>query len=109
MCAIHGKNFCGSAQDALNLLLRNCLRVIALDQVTDFLFFLCKVLISLGIGACTYIFCGSELSGLKLNSEIAPTVVVMIGSYLCTCVFFRVYSMAVETLFLCFRKLTLRV
>lgn len=33
MCAIHGKNFCGSAKDAFNLLMRNFLRVIALDKV----------------------------------------------------------------------------
>lgn len=33
MCAIHGKNFCGSAKDAFNLLMRNMLRVFALDKV----------------------------------------------------------------------------
>lgn len=33
MCAIHGKNFCGSAKDAFNLLMRNLLRVFALDKV----------------------------------------------------------------------------
>lgn len=34
MCAIHGKNFCSSAKDAFNLLMRNFLRVIALDNVS---------------------------------------------------------------------------
>jgi solute carrier family 44 (choline transporter-like protein), member 2/4/5 len=104
MCAIHGKNFCGSAQDAFNLLMRNFLRVIALDQVTDFLFFLCKVLISLGMGACAYFYFGTEFSGYNLNSELAPAIVVVIGSYLISSVFFGVYSMAVDTLFLCFCK-----
>lgn len=36
MCAIHGKNFCGSAKDAFNLLMRNLLRVFALDKVILF-------------------------------------------------------------------------
>lgn len=34
MCAIHGKNFCSSAKDAFNLLMRNVLRVFALDKVS---------------------------------------------------------------------------
>lgn len=33
MCAIHGKNFCASAIDAFNLLMRNILRVFVLDKV----------------------------------------------------------------------------
>jgi solute carrier family 44 (choline transporter-like protein), member 2/4/5 len=102
MCAIHGKNFCGSAKDAFNLLMRNFLRVIALDQVTDFLFFLCKVLISLGMGACAYVYFGSEFYGKNLHSELPPAILVTVGAYLISSVFFSVYSMAVDTLFLCF-------
>lgn len=34
MCAVHGSNFCTSAKDAFNLLMRNFLRVFALDKVT---------------------------------------------------------------------------
>lgn len=33
MCAIHGKNFCGSAKDAFMLLMRNIVRVFVLDKV----------------------------------------------------------------------------
>lgn len=35
MCAIHGKHFCASAKDAFNLLMRNFLRVVALDKVIN--------------------------------------------------------------------------
>lgn len=34
MCAIHGKNFCGSAKDAFSLLMRNVVRVFVLDKVS---------------------------------------------------------------------------
>ena len=34
MCAIHGKNFCRSAQNAFNLLMRNIVRVFVLDKVS---------------------------------------------------------------------------
>lgn len=35
MCAIHGKNFCRSAKDAFNLLMRNVVRVFVLDKVSS--------------------------------------------------------------------------
>ncbi|KAG4077520.1 hypothetical protein HA402_002947 [Bradysia odoriphaga] len=102
MCAIHGKNFCGSAKDAFNLLMRNVLRVFALDKVTDFLFFLSKLLITLGMGAATYFYLESEVNTHRLHYNYVPVAIVMVGTYLIATVFFGVYSMAVDTLFLCF-------
>lgn len=104
MCAIHGKSFCGSAKDAFNLLMRNCLRVVALDKVTDFLFFLSKLLISLGMGTVMYSFLVSPYSKEDLHYNLVPSIIVAIGTYLIAAVFFSVYSMAVDTLFLCFCK-----
>ncbi|XP_049820890.1 choline transporter-like 2 isoform X2 [Aethina tumida] len=105
MCAIHGKNFCTSAKDAFGLLMRNILRVFVLDKVTDFLFFLSKLLITLGVGSVAYVFFATDLTGID-NSNITyglvPVIVIMIITYLITIVFFNVYSMAVDTLFLCF-------
>ncbi|XP_062126376.1 choline transporter-like 2 [Drosophila sulfurigaster albostrigata] len=102
MCAIHGKNFCSSAKDAFNLLMRNFLRVVTLDQVTDFLFFLSKVLLTGGAGVATYYFLDNNPSVIQLNHKAVPTTVVVIAAFLITSVFFGVYSMAVDTLFLCF-------
>lgn len=104
MCAIHGKGFCTSARDAFNLLMRNFLRVIALDQVTEFLFFLTKVLVTMGMGAVTYIYFSNDKIEHHLHYAEVPTVIVMLGTYLIASVFFGVYSMAVDTLFLCFCK-----
>ncbi|XP_030369732.1 CTL-like protein 2 [Scaptodrosophila lebanonensis] len=102
MCAIHGTNFCTSAKDSFNLIMRNFLRVITLDQVTDFLFFLSKVLLTAGAGAATYYFVGNNPAIIQVHYKAVPTTVVVIASYLMTSVFFGVYSMAVDTLFLCF-------
>lgn len=104
MCAIHGKPFCTSARDAFNLLMRNFLRVVALDKVTEFLFFLTKILVTLGMGAVTYVYFTTEKFEEKLNYVAVPVVIVMFGTYLIASVFFAVYSMAVDTLFLCFCK-----
>ncbi|KAM8706509.1 hypothetical protein ACLKA7_010731 [Drosophila subpalustris] len=102
MCAIHGKNFCSSAKDAFNLLMRNFLRVVTLDKVTDFLFFLSKLLLTAGAGVSTYYFLVNNPAVIQLNHNAVPTTVVVVGAFLITSVFFGVYSMAVDTLFLCF-------
>lgn len=103
MCAIHGKNFCSSAKDAFNLLLRNILRTFVLDKVVDFLFFLSKLLIAIGIGCITYTIL-EYVSETKITYTFVPAIFVGICIYLLTIVFFNVYTMAVDTLFLCYRK-----
>lgn len=102
MCAIHGKNFCGSAKDAFNLLMRNFLRVVALDKVTEFLFFLSKILISGCMAALAYLFFTSKYTTIELNYHLVPVFLIAFGTYMIATVFFGVYSMAVDTLFLCF-------
>ncbi|KAJ8934587.1 hypothetical protein NQ314_013263 [Rhamnusium bicolor] len=105
MCAVHGKNFCASAKDAFMLLMRNIIRVFVLDKVTDFLFFLSKLLVTMGVGAVSYVFFATDLvwaDNASLNYGAVPVVIIMICTYLISSVFFSVYSMAVDTLFLCF-------
>ncbi|XP_073818693.1 choline transporter-like 2 [Musca autumnalis] len=102
MCAIHGKNFCSSAKDAFNLTMRNFLRVVTLDKVTDFLFFMSKLLITGAAGVATYFFLLNNPSIVQLHYNAVPTAIVAILAFLITTVFFSVYSMAVDTLFLCF-------
>ncbi|XP_050091219.1 choline transporter-like 2 isoform X1 [Anopheles aquasalis] len=102
MCAIYGKNFCSSARDAFGLLTRNILRAIALDKVTGFLFFLSKLLLACGMAAVTYTFFDSEIPKTPLNYPFVPAVFVFLGTYIIASIFFSVYSVAVDTLFLCF-------
>ncbi|XP_063909767.1 choline transporter-like 2 isoform X2 [Zophobas morio] len=105
MCAIHGKNFCSSAKDAFMLLMRNIVRVFVLDKVTDFLFFLGKLFITVGVGALAYLFFATDITGFDnsgLNYNIVPVIIIMIITFFIATMFFNVYSMAVDTLFLCF-------
>ncbi|XP_049540595.1 choline transporter-like 2 isoform X3 [Anopheles darlingi] len=102
MCAIYGKNFCSSARDAFGLLTRNILRAIALDKVTGFLFFLSKLLLACGMAAVTYTFFDSDIPKTPLNYPFVPAILVFLGTYIIASIFFSVYSVAVDTLFLCF-------
>ncbi|XP_063226689.1 choline transporter-like 2 isoform X2 [Bacillus rossius redtenbacheri] len=107
MCAVHGRNFCRSAKDAFNLLMRNIVRVFVLDKVTDFLLFLGKLMITAGMVALSFfVFDGTinvpNLDVPRLNYYLLPVIIVGVATYCIACLFFNVYSMAIDTLFLCF-------
>ncbi|XP_051930052.1 choline transporter-like protein 5 [Hippocampus zosterae] len=107
MIAIHGKSFCTSSKDAFFLLMRNVLRVAVLDKVTDFLLFLGKLLIAGTVGALAFFFFTRKIPLIKgeaptLNYYWVPLVMVILVSYLVAHGFFSVYSICVDTLFLCF-------
>ncbi|XP_046403794.1 choline transporter-like protein 2 isoform X2 [Ischnura elegans] len=107
MCAVHGTNFCKSAKDAFNLLMRNIVRVVVIDKVTDFLLFLGKILIVAGMGVASYYVFGHKSEELdkhvpQLHYFFLPIIVIALGTYFIASVFFGVYAMAVDTLFLCF-------
>uniref|UniRef100_A0A665UF96 Choline transporter-like protein n=1 Tax=Echeneis naucrates TaxID=173247 RepID=A0A665UF96_ECHNA len=109
MIAIYGKNFCVSAKNAFSLLMRNVVRVVVLDKVTDLLLFFGKLLVVGGVGVLSFFFFsgriplpGSTFRSETLNYYWMPIITVVFGSYLIALGFFSVYSMCVDTLFLCF-------
>ncbi|XP_026069857.1 choline transporter-like protein 2 isoform X2 [Carassius auratus] len=107
MVAIYGKNFCRSACDAFFLLMRNVIRVVVLDKVTDFILFLGKLLIVGLVGIFAFFFFSGHTDAFKgarpsLHYYWVPILTVLVGSYLIAHGFFSVYAMCVDTLFLCF-------
>jgi len=107
MCAVNGTNFCKSAKDAFNLITRNFVRIVVLNSVCDFLLFIGKVFIIVACGSVSYLAFGGYIPHIRddipaLNYFFIPCVFIVIGSYLIATAFFSVYSMAVDTLFLCF-------
>lgn len=99
MVAIHGKNFCKSAKDAFFLLMRNIVRVVVLDKVTDFILFLGQLTITAGIAVGSFYWFERQEN---LNYYLAPVIIITVGSYVVAHAFFSVYNMAIDTIFLCF-------
>lgn len=101
MVAIHGEPFCRSMRDALNLLMRNIANVYVTSRVTTLQFFIFNISISAAMGGLTYLLLPIDIAE---NLMIYPILVSFIGSFMVSATFFSVYSMAIDTLFLCFCK-----
>ena len=107
MCAMKSTNFCVSAKDGFNLVMRNIVRVVVLNNVISFLLFLGKLVIVTGVGTLSYFVFSGQIPELQndvptLNYLFTPIVVIVVASYFIASSFFGVYSMAVDTIFLCF-------
>ncbi|XP_077187018.1 choline transporter-like protein 4 [Paroedura picta] len=109
MIAIYGKNFCASARNAFKLLMRNVVRVVVLDKITDLLLFFGTLLVVGGVGVLSFfLFTGRipgkafEIQSGQLNYYWLPILTVVVGAYIIAQGFFSVYNMCVDTLFLCF-------
>ena len=107
MCAMKSSNFCKSAKDSFNLLMRNIVRVVVLNNVVAFLLFLGKLVIVGGVGSLSFFVFSGHIPELQddiptLNYLFTPIVVIVVGTYFIASSFFSVYAMAVDTLFLCF-------
>ncbi|KAM9403729.1 choline transporter-like protein 4 [Salvelinus alpinus] len=109
MIAIYGESFCVSAKNAYSLLMRHIGRVVLLDRVTDMLIFFGKLLVVALVGVLAFFFFsgqirlpGDTFQAEMLNYYWVPILTVMAGAYLIAQAFFSVYSMCIDTLFLCF-------
>jgi len=113
MVAIYGKGFCASARDAIMLLASNPLRALVLDRVTDFILFLGKLVITAGVGVLAFYFFAKKFYveaswkayfAPDLHYYWVPLVVVIVATYFIAKIFFTVFEMAVDTIFLCALK-----
>ncbi|CAB4032448.1 Choline transporter 4, partial [Paramuricea clavata] len=103
--AIYGKNFCKAAKDAFFLLLRNALRVAAVNGVTAFLLFIGKLFVVGIIGVGSFFWFDrfvNEVEDVQLSYSVVPIVICIIGAWVVAAIFFDVYDMAIDTIFFCF-------
>ena len=110
VCAVSGQNFCSSASEAFSLLLRNAARVAVLDSVADFLLWIGQLVIVSAVGIGSFYVFDHRVDFLNphlptTNYYLVPVITTTLGAYFVTSVFFSVYSMAIDTIFICFRNL----
>ncbi|XP_046448873.1 choline transporter-like protein 2 isoform X1 [Daphnia pulex] len=107
LCAINGTGFCESASEAFSLLLRNVVRVAVLDKVTDFLLFIGRLVIVTSVGILSFYVFTNRIH--YINEYLPPThyymvpiITTVLGAYFISGLFFSVYAMAIDTIFICF-------
>merc|ERR1712241_1097717 len=88
MCAMKSTNFCVSAKDAFNLLMRNTVRVVVLNGIVNFLLFIGKLVIVVGVGTLSFFFFSGQIPIPELQDEIptlnylfTPITIIVIGPY----------------------------
>ena len=79
------------------------------SQVTDFLLFMGKLMITAGMVALAFFVLTEQVQYEEIkvpvvNYTVVPILVIGFGTYFIASIFFGVYAMAVDTLFLCFCK-----
>jgi choline transporter-like protein 2/4/5 len=110
MIAIYGQNFCSAAHSAFYLLLRNAVRLVVVDKVTDFILLVGKLIVMALCGFACFLYLEGYIFAETFWSEyhpsvhyvIVPVTLVIIGSSLIAGLFASVYEMGVDTIFLCF-------
>jgi len=114
--AIYGYGFCRSACKALKLIVMNAARAAAVSGVTNFCLLLGKLGISIGLTILAYILfeqdhemkhMGALFEFLVPEAALVKStdivlLIVFVGSYAIANGFFKVYHMAISTIFLCF-------
>lgn len=98
MMSMYGEGYLASAKRAVELLYKNSTRALVLDYVTYFVLLVSRLLIT---GIAGYIT-AQEMFTSNLHYKWLPIVLVVIGTYFISKGLFSVYSMAVDTLFICF-------
>lgn len=98
MMSMYGEGYLSSAKRAVELLYKNSTRALVLDYVTYFVLLVSRLLIT---GIAGYVT-AQEMFTANLHYKWLPIVLVVVGTYFISKGLFSVYSMAVDTLFICF-------
>jgi len=117
--AIYGKSFCRSAMNAFAILLRNALRVAAINSIGDLVLLVCKLIITaIGVVAAFFYFQYSQKIESQLgagensalggadNVQYESLQILLCGifSYFIANMFIGVYEMLIDTIFICFAE-----
>ena len=98
--AIHSYSFCKASRTAFFLILRNILRVAAVNTVSAFVLFMGKLLVPASTTFILYLVLA--YGNIQMNSILSPLVVTFILSYFVSSMFTEIFAMAIETILCCF-------
>lgn len=102
LTAIYGYSFCKAARKAFWLLLRNILRVAAVNMLSTFLLMMGRILIPVLTTFVCYLAIAYGTNNSEITGIIAPLVLCFLLSYWIACMFLEIFGMGIETILFCF-------
>jgi solute carrier family 44 (choline transporter-like protein), member 2/4/5 len=106
--AVYSLNFCRAAGKAFKLITTNVLRIVVVDKISGFVLLLSNLAITAGIGVLSFYFFSNKIpiDGISkyspdLNYYILPVIVIVIGTFVVTKVFFDVFAMGIDSILIC--------
>lgn len=107
VCSMYGGSFCASTKKAFKLILKNMSRVATLKLISTFLMILGKVVIAATCGFLGFLWIDHDPrfqppDGEPLSSGLLPVIVTTLVAFCVGSAFIGVYSMAIDTIMLCF-------
>ncbi|KAJ3105785.1 hypothetical protein HDU96_008442 [Phlyctochytrium bullatum] len=100
--AIDGKSFCWSCAAAFGLIIRNGLKLIAVDLVSDFVLMLSKLVVTVMNTMAFYGILWWKQKDLEIQMIYGPLIIIALVTYIvCSCLL-SVYSMGIDTIFMSF-------
>jgi len=102
--AVTGKSFFKAAAEASGLLIRNALRLVAVDFIADFLLFVSKIAVTAMTGIGCYLFMTYYKSFAYNNVQFPFITVAFVSAlaFMVSTAFFSIYHLAVDTIFFSF-------
>jgi len=104
---MYGGGFCASTKKAFKLILKNAARVATLKMISTFLMILGKIVIACTCGFLGFLWIDNDPQyqapdGAPLSSGLLPVIVTTFVAFMVGSAFIGVYSMAIDTIMLCF-------
>lgn len=104
--AIFGYNFCRAARTSLSLKIENAGGALVVCAICSFVLFLAKVIAMGGSCVAFHFYCldlqQTQYESLSRPQAVVLFLIVAIMAYTISSIFFSVYEMALDTIFLCF-------
>mmetsp|Transcript_3147 Transcript_3147/g.4913 ORF Transcript_3147/g.4913 Transcript_3147/m.4913 type:complete len:688 (+) Transcript_3147:32-2095(+) len=102
ICAIYSYPFCKATRKAFFLLLRNILRVAAVNMISTFVLLLGKVFIAATTTFLCYLAIIYSVDNDKIEGIVAPLFLVFILAFWIATMFLEIFAMGIETILYCF-------
>jgi len=101
--AIFGDNFCTASCSSFSLIMNHLIKVAAVNSVSSFIVFLCKVCVALACtaGCGVFITYYDDLRD-RVNSIMLPLIVTFLVTYFLGAMMMGVFESSIDAIFFCF-------